>query len=659
MTWTEQYRTVSGNLINIEPPTTELEAIFEAMADAVSVFDAHGRLVRLNAAMATLVGWKQRSDYLALPVEERESALEMLDMDGRPLPREQWPALRALHGETLTGVHAVDIRARTLDGRDLVLNVSSAPTRNANGDIVGAVCISRDVTEQRRTERELAERASQLEGIFETMTDGVLLCDAQGNMVRANPALNETFAFSRFPEFSATTPGERGQILHMRDMDGRPLTVERMPGSRALRGEILKGATAQDVRMRALDGREVDANISAAPVRDQTGRIIGAVLVYRDVTERRRMERELAERAGEIESIFEAMTDGLMYCDTEGRIVRMNAAQRVMLDLDVASDAVGAFVADQAPQYTLRDAQNHPMSQDQWPLYRMLRGETLTGERAVEMHLRTPNGREMIVSVSGAPIRNGHRRIIGAVSATRDVTELRRLEQQRIAIVRTVAHDLVNPLAAVRLYVQSQQRRLSKGETPFVPNETLLTSMEHAVVRIERLMRDLRVATSIETGTLRLELAPCDLTELCHKEVEVQRAVTGRDVRLMLPDVPVVVIADETRVGQVVANLLSNAIKYSPAEQPVVLSLRTEAKHARVAVRDEGPGISPAEQQRIWEQFHRVSGIETQDGASGLGLGLFISKAIIDQHHGHIGVDSEVGHGSTFWFTLPLMSATQ
>lgn len=502
----------------------EMEATLDAIADAVLVYDAEGRVIRLNHAAITLLGLEPRRAHFATPIVERDTGLVVMhDLAGHPLPREQWPPIRVLRGEALTGGDTVDARVHTPDGRDLTLNISGAPIRDASGHVAGAVCICRDITERWHLERELAERASQIESIFETMNDGVALYDEQGLIIRANRAFLVSLGLDRSPQvaldFYASLPADRGQVLQMRDGNGQLLAPDGLPVTRALRGEVLEGATALEARVRTLDGRELDINASAAPIRDLTGRVSGAVAVFHDVTKRRG------------------------------------------------------------------------------------------------------------------------------------------IEQQRSAIVRAVVHDILNPLTAVRLYVQAQQRRLREGKPPFVPDEALLTNMEYGFIRVQRLVADLRVATSIEAGSLRLERARCDLVEVCRHEVEVQQAVMGREVRLALPAEPVPLVVDGDRLGQVIANLLSNALKYSPAKRPVTLSLRSAARHVRVSVRDGGPGIPPAEQQRIWEQFHRVPGIKSQHGAGGLGLGLYLSKAIIERHGGQIGVKSTVGRGSTFWFTLPTIPA--
>lgn len=114
-------------------------------------------------------------------------------------------------------------------------------------------------------------------------------------------------------------------------------------------------------------------------------------------------------------------------------------------------------------------------------------------------------------------------------------------------------------------------------------------------------------------------------------------------------------MADAGRVQQVVTNYLTNGLKYSKEPSPVAVTVTYEHDSARVQVRDEGPGLPPAEQDRIWERFHRAPGVRVQSGGgTSLGLGLHISKTIIEQHGGSVGVTSAPGHGSTFEFTLPL-----
>ena len=222
--------------------------------------------------------------------------------------------LRALRGEVVTGPEA-DVRLRALDGRELEVNISAAPLRDRepDGRIVGAVSVLRDVTwrtqleREREAAREQAERdAEQLDRIFEAVADGLLVYDAQGRTVRENPASRRIFGLdAALPGFRQLPLRERLARYAPRDEQGRPVAVEELLIMRALRGEaeaeLGSGQEARDIRMRALDGREIELHIAAAPLRDGAGHLVGAVSVLHDLTERNRLAREREDaRANEL-----------------------------------------------------------------------------------------------------------------------------------------------------------------------------------------------------------------------------------------------------------------------------------------------------------------------------------------------------------------------
>ena len=228
-------------------------------------------------------------------------------------------------------------------------------------------------------------------------------------------------------------------------------------------------------------------------------------------------------------------------------------------------------------------------------------------------------------------------------------------------------HELKTPLTTVILSLQmlrrrDQQRAAQMGD----PARQARTRKGEAwgdwelplqqAGRLNRLVSELLDTSRIQAGQLHLVVRPGDLVAIVRPAVEEQRqALPERTISLHLPEEPVPVIADADRIGQVVTNYLTNALKYSQEERPVEVGVQVDGQQGRVWVRDQGPGIPLAEQERLWERFHRIPGIEVQSGSGiGLGLGLYISKTIIEQHQGHVGVQSMPAQGSTFWFTLPL-----
>lgn len=631
-------------------------AVFDALADAVVVYDHAGRIVGTNPAAVNLFGLTQLGgrDGFAVPVAQRAMEVNVRTLEGVPLAPQDWPVLRVLRGEMLQGAQTMDVVVRTLDGRELIVNVSGAPLLDAEGKAMGAVCVCRDITQRVHMERDRAARAAEIESIFATQTEAVVFVDCTGRILRMNQAQRRLCTLAGFDpeaEYLQTWIQTGGQ----HDALGQPIQDEDRPFYRARRGETVIGEEAVELYQRSSQGQDLVLRVGAAPVRDAGGEIVGVVLTAEDVTQQRRLERELAERASQIEGIFEAMADGIVLVDATGHIVRMNESYRQLLGYDASREAAGSRFEDFAARRSPRDMENRPVPSEQLPTMRVLAGETLTGARAVEERVLTLDGRELIVQISGAPVRDAAGNLIGAVSAVRDITERRQLEEQRSDILRVVAHDLLTPITGVRLYLQTQERRVRKGQPPFMPEEGHLDTLNANLLRMERLVNDLREMTPIESGALTLERSPCDLTQLCRQEIKVQKVLMpGRTIRLVLPREPIRTEVDEQRVGQVIANLLSNALKYAPTDQPITLALGVENGMAHVAVQDKGPGIPAAELYHIWERFHRVEGISAHDGSQSLGLGLYICRAIVERHGGQVGVESTTGVGSTFWFTLPL-----
>jgi signal transduction histidine kinase/integral membrane sensor domain MASE1 len=436
----------------------------------------------------------------------------------------------------------------------------------------------------------------------------------------------------------------------------------------------------------------------AALVQEREGTRAG---LRAEIIERTRLEREreaaraMAERQAEqLDRMFEGMADGVVVYDAQGLTVRTNAAARRLLGLDAAPpDYAHLPLPERIALYQMRDEQGRPVDPEDAPSARALRGEVLTGTQSKDLQLRTLDGHEVKVNSSAAPLRDREGHLVGAVNILHDQTERKRLERERAdaraselaqrevnrhmeQFLATASHDLRTPITGVVLGIDLAQRRLqqlaaavrptpraSTGDHPAAQHNAIpaaLNALERAdgaAQRLSQLILRLFDIAQARTGTLELQRAACDLAALVREQVAAQRAlVPERTIRLDLEaDVAVPVVADGDRLGQVLANYLTNALKYSPADQPVVVSLTVQAGQARVAVRDAGPGLPPEEQARVWEPFYRAPAVAAQGSWGGsMGLGLYICQQIVERHGGQVGVESAVGAGSNFWFTLPL-----
>ena len=256
-----------------------------------------------------------------------------------------------------------------------------------------------------------------------------------------------------------------------------------------------------------------------------------------------------------------------------------------------------------------------------------------------------------------------------AASHTNEVT-LQEANQRMDEFISIASHELKSPLTVVRGNIQLAERYLQLAYDPalsaqkntFDTVSKLLHLADLQVSRINRLVSDLLDLSRIHAGKMKVSLKTWNLISIVRAMVEEQwLAHPERVFHMELPAQETVpILADADRIGQVMTNYLANAIKYSPTDKPIEVKLSVSGSTARVSVRDEGPGLPDDQHERIWERFHQVQGIKERGGAvTGLGLGLHISKMIIEQHQGQVGVESTPGQGATFWFTLPCITKAQ
>jgi two-component system, OmpR family, phosphate regulon sensor histidine kinase PhoR len=256
------------------------------------------------------------------------------------------------------------------------------------------------------------------------------------------------------------------------------------------------------------------------------------------------------------------------------------------------------------------------------------------------------DGEERWLAVAVSPFDDGR------VLTLRDVTAERMLERARADFVTTASHELRTPLTAIYGGVRTLLGRVDTLDT--AKRHRLLQMIEQESEHLSQIVEQLLVTAELDRGRLRLTSNECDLTALCTSVLDAAETRKPESVRLALvasPGVPPL-HCDEIRLRQVLVNLIENAIKYSPSGGRVEVRLADELDQAKIEVRDEGLGIPPSEQGRIFEKFYRLDAEMTR-GIGGSGLGLYISREIVEQMGGNLSVSSVPGVGSTFVVTLP------
>ncbi|QRK09521.1 GAF domain-containing protein [Archangium violaceum] len=371
------------------------------------------------------------------------------------------------------------------------------------------------------------------------------------------------------------------------------------------------------------------------------------------------------ERLRRSEELFRLLLDStgeaIYGMDLKGRCTFANRTCVRLLGYPDASALIGRRMHE-LMHHSHEDGTPYPRKE--CPIYEATAKE---GIHLDDEWLWRADGRGFPAEIWSYPLwREGER--LGAVVTFVDISERRAAEAERARLLHETqeavrarddflaiaSHELRTPLTPLRLGLQSAQRMLQDGQPPPVGElRSRLAVTNRQVVRLTRLVESMLDLSRLTRGTLQLETAPCDLAELVNDVLERSREVLAQAECSLDAQVegPLPVLGDRLRLEQVLENLLSNAMKYG-ACSPVHIHCRAEQGRALLSVEDEGIGISPEDQQRIFGRFERAASVRHYGG---FGLGLYILREIVEAHGGNVSVESQPGQGARFTVTLPLL----
>jgi PAS domain S-box-containing protein len=377
---------------------------------------------------------------------------------------------------------------------------------------------------------------------------------------------------------------------------------------------------------------------------------------------RKYAEEQLRRSEERFRLLLDSTGEAIYGIDQEGRCTFANRTCTRLLGYPDASALLGRLVHETI-HHSHPDGRPYPRSE--CGIY-----ETTVrdGFHSDDEWLWRADGTGFPVELWSYPLWRGSERL-GAVVTFVDITERRKAEAERARLLREsqemvrardqflaiASHELRTPLTPLRLGVQHAIRMVRGGHPSTDELLARLTVAERQVVRLNRLVESMLDLSRLTRGELQLELAPCELTELVREVLERSREVLAQAGCSLDAQVegPLPVLGDRLRLEQVLENLLSNAMKYG-AGCPIYLRCRAEQGHAVLSVEDEGIGISPEDQQRIFGRFERAASMRHYGG---FGLGLYILREIVEGHGGTVSVASEPGKGARFTVTIPLLGA--
>jgi PAS domain S-box-containing protein len=358
-----------------------------------------------------------------------------------------------------------------------------------------------------------------------------------------------------------------------------------------------------------------------------------------------RLYQSVLREKQRLDATIEQSADGVMIIDSRWRITTFNKAMEQLTGWS-REEAVGRPCAE---VLAIQNTQGVNICLTDCPLQR----RPLAANPVIEGRIHTHDGREIFVQSRYAPQRGAQGQFLGAIANVRDVTAQKEEEALQSTFISVISHELKTPVSIIKGFAGTLQRE----DATFTPEQYRegLQVIEEEADRLARQIQDLLDVSRLTASGLRLELSDFPLPALAADMVRAMAPGAGErfEFELRFPDDMPPVRGDYERVRQVFANLVSNAIKYSPDGGTIRLGGWPEGEFAVAYVADQGAGIAPEEQEAIFRRFYRVDNRLRRE-TQGSGLGLFLARAIVEAHGGRVWVESQLGKGSRFMFTLPL-----
>jgi PAS domain S-box-containing protein len=619
-----------------------------------------GDIIEANLAAATLLG-VARGMLVKLPFS-------------RFLPRQDADSFHLLSQRLMaTGVSQTsECRMLKIDGTQFWVDLTATAAQDG-GMPVQRIMIN-DVTARKQTEEELLKTGALQSAIFNSANFSSIATDAKGVIQIFNVGAERMLGYMAAEVVNQRTPADISdpqEIIARAKTLSAELATEINPGFEALVFKASRGIEdIYELTYIRKDGSRFPAVVSVTALRDGGDTIIGYLLIGTDNTarkqieeERKKLDQRLRDQQFYTRSLIEANIDAIMTTDPAGIITDVNRQMESLTDC-TRDELIGApakkyFTDPERAQAAINLALND---------------KKVTN---YELTARTQGGRETVVSYNATTFYDRDRNLQGVFAAARDVTERKRLDlvlkEKNVELegarlladkanfaksefLSSMSHELRSPLNAILGFAQLLE---SESPPPTPRQQESIAQILRAGWHLLKLINEILDLTKIESGQIPLSNEPVSLGEIMFEcQSMFDNLAQQRGVHLIFPStvVPFFVMADQTRLKQVMINLLTNAIKYNQLQGDVEVSCATVAQGwVRVSVRDTGMGLSPEQLSQLFQAFNRLG--QESGGVEGTGIGLVVAKQLVELMGGRIGAESQVGLGSMFWFELA--SATQ
>ncbi len=615
--------------------------VIEQSPLSIQIFAPDGRTLRVNRAWEELWGvtLDRLPGYNVLqdPQLLEKGIMPYIEQGFAGQPAEI-PPVQYVPEETVSNVTDVTYRW---------VRAFIYPVKDESGNVQEVVLVHEDVTEQIRAQEDLRRSEASLAAAQEIAHLGSWEWDLATDEVRWSDETYRIYGYCP-GEFTATAD-TFWKLVHPQD-------VEYVRQS--LHGALYEGKP-YDLEHRVLrpDGETRIVHRQGETVLDGEGKPVRMRGIVHDITERKKAEEELRQSEGRYRSLVLASSQIVWTTDVDGKVVTDQPGWRTFTGQSVEQTQGWGWVNAVHPE-------------DRW---QAARGWVQAARRKrvydTEYRLRRHDGVYRHFAVRAVPVLAADSDIREWIGTCTDITERKQAEAEReVALseaqhalqlrnrfLAMASHELKTPVTLLKGYAQVLSKQAQRKADADLVRPLRVISRQ--VERINDLVDNLLNVSRIESGRIEFVIVPFNLNAAVEEVVgEMRDSLANFSFRLDQPAQNVWVRGDRTRLQQVVTNLLTNAVKYSHERKEVDVVLRQEGDRAQVYVTDYGIGIPDEQQGQVFDLYFRATNAPASNYA-GLGLGLYISKAIIERHQGTIGVRSKEGEGSTFYFCLPILDA--
>jgi PAS domain S-box-containing protein len=562
------------------------------------------------------------------------------------------------------------------DGSRFPAIVSVTALRDERGGIIGYLLIGTDNSARKRAEEALLKAGALQNAIFNSANFSSIATDEKGVIQIFNVGAERMLGYSAAEVMNKITPADISdpqEVIARAESLSIELATTITPGFEALVFKASRGIEdIYELTYIRKDGSRFPAIVSVTALRDQRGGIIGYLLIGTDNTARKQVEAEqkkldqrLRDQQFYTRSLIESNIDALMTTDPSG----------IITDVNKQMEALTGCTRDELIGAPFKNYFTNP-ERAEAAIKLVLREKNVTN---YELTARSRDGKKTVVSYNATTFYDRDRTLQGVFAAARDVTERKRLDQalqdknvelERAKIaaekanlaksefLSSMSHELRTPLNAILGFAQLME---SDSPPPTRSQKAHIDQILNGGWYLLKLINEILDLAQIESGKLSLSPEPISLAEVmveCQAMIDPQRQKRGIKMTFPRFDTPCFVAADRTRLKQVLINLLSNAIKYNRPKGTVVVDCSTSTpERTRISVRDTGAGLTPEKLTQLFQPFNRLG--QESSAEEGTGIGLVMSKRVVELMGGVIGVESTAGVGSVFWFELSTAAAPQ